>query len=54
MYAQLQRVGMLLHQLTFHLIGYEGPFTEYGETEFATRHYPLPESTGGKGGEPSP
>jgi hypothetical protein len=54
MYAQLQRVGMLLHQLTFHLIGYEGPFTEYGETRLETRHYPLPESTGEAEGQRSP
>jgi hypothetical protein len=53
MYAQLQRVGMLLHQLIFDLIGYEGPFTEYGETRLATRHYPLPKSMEEVEGQPS-
>lgn len=40
LFRRLQRVGMLLHQLTFYLIGYEGPFTEYSK-HGATRQYPL-------------
>ena len=41
LFTRLQRVGTLLHQLTFHLIEYEGPFTEYSQNG-ATRQYPLP------------
>ena len=40
LYKRLQQVGVLLHQLTFHLIGYEGPFTDYGHMN-GTRQYPL-------------
>jgi hypothetical protein len=41
---RLWQVGMLLHQLTFHLIGYEGPFTEYSRVGLGSRQYPLSES----------
>jgi hypothetical protein len=40
----VHRVEVLLRQLTFHLIGYEGPFTDYsvrGGDVFPTRQYPL-------------
>jgi len=40
LFSRLQQVGTLLHQLTFHLIGYEGPFTDYGHMN-GTRQYPL-------------
>ena len=44
LFDRLQWVGMLLHQLTFHLIGYEGPITEYGRGGLRSRQYPLLES----------
>lgn len=37
----IHRVEVLLHQLTFQLIGYEGPFTDYGVEGFPSRQYPL-------------
>jgi hypothetical protein len=40
----IRRVEVLLRQLTFHLIGYEGPFTDYGThggQTFPLRQYPL-------------
>lgn len=42
LFIRLWRVGTLLHQLTFHLIGYEGPFTDYGRPGLVSRRYPLP------------
>ena len=50
LYKRLQQVGMLLHQLTFHLIGYEGPFTDYGGDVRVSRPYPLIESEAGGSG----
>jgi hypothetical protein len=41
----IHRVETLLRQLTFHLIGYAGPFTDYGVHEkhdFPSKQYPLP------------
>jgi hypothetical protein len=37
----IHRVEVLLRQLTFYLIGYEGPFTDYGVEGFPTKQYPL-------------
>ena len=37
----IHRVEVLLRQLTFYLIGYEGPFTDYGEEGFPIKHCPL-------------
>jgi hypothetical protein len=37
----IHKVEVLLRQLTFHLIGYEGPFMDYGAHEFPTKQYPL-------------
>ncbi|MDE2110188.1 MAG: hypothetical protein KGJ79_03520 [Alphaproteobacteria bacterium] len=37
----IHRVEVLLRQLTFHLIGYEGPFTDYGVEGFPSKQYPL-------------
>jgi hypothetical protein len=37
-------VETLLRQITFHLIGYEGPFTDYGargEHDYPSKQYPL-------------
>ena len=50
LYKRLQQVGVLLHQLTFHLIGYEGPFTDYGGDAHGSRRYPLMESEEGESG----
>ena len=41
---RIHRVETLVRQLTFYLIGYEGPFTDYGATNFPSKQYPL---TGG-------
>jgi hypothetical protein len=37
----IHRVEVLLRQLTFYLIGYEGPFTDYGAETFQSKQYPL-------------
>jgi hypothetical protein len=40
----IHRVEVLLRQLTFYLIGYEGPFTDYGvhgDQAFPSKQYPL-------------
>ncbi|MDR3535347.1 MAG: hypothetical protein P4L71_02485 [Acetobacteraceae bacterium] len=37
----IHKVEVLLRQLTFHLIGYEGPFTDYGAHDFPSKKYPL-------------
>ncbi len=40
----IHRVETLLRQLTFYLIGYEGPFTDYGvagKHDFPSKQYPL-------------
>ncbi len=41
---QIHQVETLLRQLTFYLIGYEGPFTDYGvhgTHDFPSKQYPL-------------
>ena len=38
---KIHKVEVLLRQLTFHLIGYEGPFTDYGADNFPSQQYPL-------------
>jgi hypothetical protein len=40
----VHQAEMLLRQLTFHLIGYVGPFTDYGIAGFPSKQYPLPSS----------
>ena len=40
----IHRVEVLLRQLTFYLIGYKGPFTDYGVENFPLKQYPLVES----------
>lgn len=37
---EILKVEVLLRQLTFHLIGYEGPYTDYGEHGRPIRQYP--------------
>jgi hypothetical protein len=40
----IHRVETLLRQLTFYLIRYEGPFTDYGvhgKHDFPSKQYPL-------------
>jgi hypothetical protein len=48
MLTKTSRVEVLIHQLVFHLIGYQGPFTDYGveaaEQRFPNKAYPLPVS----------
>jgi hypothetical protein len=41
LFDELHRAEVLLRQLTFYLIGYEGPFTDYGARGFPTKPYPL-------------
>jgi hypothetical protein len=43
LYDNIHRVEVLLHQLTFYLIGYKGPFTDYGTANFPSKQYPLTE-----------
>jgi hypothetical protein len=38
----IHQVEVLLFQVIFCVIGYEGPFTDYGVKGFPTRQYPLP------------
>ncbi len=45
MIDRIHRVHVLLAQLTFRLIGYEGPYTDYGVKGFPHETYPLPAST---------
>jgi hypothetical protein len=37
----LHCIEVLLRQITFHLIGYEGPFTDYGVRGAPSKQYPL-------------
>ena len=37
----IHRVEVLLRQLTFYLIEYNGPFTDYGAENFPSKQYPL-------------
>jgi len=38
---EINKVQVMLRQLTFFLIGYEGRFTDYGEYGFPSKNYPL-------------
>ena len=38
---QTEQVTVLLNQLIFHLIDYNGPFTDYGLHDFPSKSYPL-------------
>lgn len=44
LFDNIHRVEVLLRQLTFYLIGYKGPFTDYGAKGFPTKQYPLAKS----------
>jgi hypothetical protein len=37
---RIHRVEVVLRQLTFYLIGYEGPYTDYGASNFPSKDYP--------------
>ncbi len=37
----IHQVEVLLFQVVFYLVGYEGPFTDYGALQFPTIQYPL-------------
>ncbi|MET4356425.1 hypothetical protein ABIC08_006388 [Bradyrhizobium sp. RT9b] len=41
---ELHKVGVLLYHIVFHLIGYCGPFTDYGGRGFPERPYPFPQA----------
>jgi hypothetical protein len=41
LFDNIHRVGVLFRQVTFHLIGYKGPFTDYGAANFPIKQYPL-------------
>lgn len=41
LFQRLWQVGTLLHQLTFYIIEYKGPFTDYGRAGCLSRPYPL-------------
>lgn len=41
---QIHCVEVLLYQLIFHLIKYEGPFSDYGVANFPVKQYPLDET----------
>lgn len=51
MLDRINRVHVLLAQLTFRLIGYEGPYTDYGAKGFPQEQYPLPVPADCRGGE---
>jgi hypothetical protein len=38
---KIHKVEVLLRQLTFHLMGYVGPFTDYGTNKWPSKQYPL-------------
>jgi hypothetical protein len=44
LFDKIKCVEVLLRQLTFNLIGYEGSFTDYGAENFPARRFPLPKS----------
>lgn len=42
---RIHSVEVLLYQLTFYLIGYSGPYTDYGIKGFPTKTYPISEGS---------
>jgi hypothetical protein len=40
-FSLMNQVTVLLYQITFHLVGYEGKYTDYGEIGYPTKMYPL-------------
>jgi hypothetical protein len=38
---ELHKVGVLLYHVIFHLIGYRGPYTDYGARGFPVKEYPI-------------
>ncbi len=50
-WSLMNRVTVLMYQVTFHLIEYEGQYTDYGQFNFPMKAYPLAvEGTVGGGG----
>jgi hypothetical protein len=41
LFDRIHEVEVLLRQLTFHLMEYEGPFTDYGVHGYPSKQYPL-------------
>ena len=47
----MNQVTVLMYQVTFHLIEYEGQYTDYGQFNFPMKAYPVPlEAIVGSGG----
>jgi hypothetical protein len=46
MFDPINKATALMYQLVFHLIGYEGPYTDHGARGYPTRHYPEARPTG--------
>ncbi len=40
LFDRIRRAEVILRQLTFYLIGYEGPYTDYGTEGFPSRNFP--------------
>jgi hypothetical protein len=45
MIDDLHNVNVLLNHVVFHLIGYRGPYTDYGTRNFPAKTYPLAEAS---------
>lgn len=41
LFDHLRKAEVLLRQLTFYLIDYKGPFTDYGACNYPSKQYPL-------------
>jgi len=55
MVDRIHRAEVILWQLTFYLIGYEGPYIDYGTDNFPSKNYPTrPADAGGGSGSEKP
>jgi len=50
LFDRIHRTEVVIRQLTFYLIGYEGPYTDYGAENFPTRQFPARPAEGTPGG----
>ncbi len=41
-FTLLRQTTTLMYQIVFYIIGYEGPFSDYGEQRYPVTQYPLP------------
>ena len=46
-FSLMNQVTVLLYQITFHLVGYEGKYTDYGQFGYPMKTYPLVSKAGG-------